>query len=319
MEMIGVKTTTESLHTKRLTPKHVLSSHDLSSFEITKIIELAIEMKAERKSLNKSIVSKEGLLLCMIFEKQSLRTRVSFETAFHELGGHVVYLTKSDIDPGKRESIGDIARTLSTWSTLIVARLNSHSTLSELALCASVPVINALTDTEHPCQALADLMTIRECFGKKPVKIVYIGDGNNVANSLAITGSLLGYEVVLCTPPGYEASHLATTMPNVSTVYRPEEALKNAKVVYTDVWVSMGQESETDVKLSRFKEYCIDSEMMSKADRDAIFMHCLPARRELEVTSEVIDGHQSVVFQQAENRLHVQKALMKTLIDGVLT
>lgn len=316
--MFGVKTTTEYLPTKREMPRHVLSSHDLSSFEITKIIELAIEMKITRKNPRSPITMKEGLLLCMIFEKQSLRTRVSFETAFHELGGHAVYLTKSDIDPGKRESIGDIAKTLSAWSTLIVARLNSHSALSELASCASVPVINALTNMEHPCQALADLMTIREHFGKMPVKIVYIGDGNNVANSLAITGSLLGHEVVLCTPPGYEASHLATSMPNVSTIYRPEEAIKNAKVVYTDVWVSMGQEDETDIKLSRFKEYRVDSKMMSKADEDAIFMHCLPARRELEVTSEVIDGYQSVVFQQAENRLHVQKALMKTLIDGVL-
>jgi ornithine carbamoyltransferase len=256
----------------------------------------------------------------MIFEKQSLRTRVSFEAAFRELGGHAVYLTPSDIGPGTRESMGDIAQVLSAWSTLIVARLRSHKALIDLASASAVPVINALTDEEHPCQALADLLTIEESFGSgRSLKLVYIGDGNNVANSFAITASLLGHEVVTCCPAGYEPSAKAMAYPNVSVTSEPVKAVAGASVVYTDVWVSMGQEAEEKQRIETFLPYQVNSSLMAKASSDAIFMHCLPAKRGLEVTDEVIDAPGSVVFRQAENRLHAQKSLMKLLMQGMLT
>ena len=298
-------------------PKHILSSADLSGNEIRLILDAAKILKEERKA-RIPVYANQGLLLSMIFEKQSLRTRVSFETAFRELGGHAIYLTKADIDPGKRESVADIAQTLSTWSTLMVARMNSHANLCELASHSNVPVINALTDSEHPCQALADLMTVEEHFGTSKMKLAWIGDGNNVANSFAITASLLGHDVVVCTPPGYEASNEALSYPNVTSIYNPFEAAENADVIYTDVWVSMGQEEESAVREKRFAKYQINAELMSLAKQEAVFLHCLPAKRGYEVSDEVIDGPQSAVFQQAENRLHAQKALMKLLMAGVL-
>ncbi|MDQ2987382.1 MAG: ornithine carbamoyltransferase, partial [Armatimonadota bacterium] len=220
------------------TPKHILSSSDLCAADIRIILDTAKELKAWRKS-HTAVWPQDGLLLSMIFEKQSLRTRVSFEAAFRELGGHAVYLTPSDIGPGTRESMGDIAQVLSTWSTLIVARLKSHSSLIALAEASSAPVINALTDEEHPCQALADMLTVEESFGQQPLKLVYIGDGNNVANSFAITASMLGHEVVICCPEGFEPSAKALAYPNVSVEVNPEKAVKGAAVIYTDVWVSM--------------------------------------------------------------------------------
>jgi ornithine carbamoyltransferase len=255
----------------------------------------------------------------MIFEKRSLRTRVSFETAFRELGGHAVYLTPADIGAGTRESMGDIAQVLSTWSTLIVARLKSHNALIDLASASSVPVINALTDEEHPCQALGDLLTIEESFGSGArLKLVYIGDGNNVANSFAITASLLGHEVVVCCPEGHEPTAKAMAHPGVFVENDPLKAVPGANAVYTDVWVSMGQEAEEAERMSVFSPYQVNSKLMSLAASDAIFMHCLPAKRGMEVTDEVIDAPNSVVFRQAENRLHAQKSLMKLLMQGML-
>jgi ornithine carbamoyltransferase len=299
-------------------PRHLLESSDLTGAEIRRILDLAHALKM-RRSLGTPIQPVENRTLAMIFEKQSLRTRFTFETAMRELGGHAIYLTKQDIDMGKRESVYDVAKNLSQWSSLIVARLYEHTTLEELATHAEVPVINALTDQEHPCQALADLMTIEECFGKKPVKIAYIGDGNNVANSLAVTAALLGHEVVISSPPGYECKDSVYAYPNVTQVYDPIEAVVGANVVYTDVWVSMGQEDETELRLQRFAKYQVNGEMMKHAEQDCIFLHCLPARRGLEVTEEVIDGPHSKVFEQANNRLHAQKAVMQMLLEGALS
>jgi len=301
------------------TPKHILSSSDLDASDIRIILDTAKEVKAWRKS-HTAVWPQDGLLLSMVFEKQSLRTRVSFEAAFRELGGHAVYLTPADIGPGTRESMGDIAQVLSTWSTLIVARLKSHRALIDLASASSVPVINALTDEEHPCQALADLLTVEESFGVDgKLKLVYIGDGNNVANSFAITASILGHEVVICCPEGYEPSAKALAYPNVTLTSKPNRAVAGANVVYTDVWVSMGQESEEKKRIETFSPYRVNSSLMAKASTDAIFMHCLPAKRGFEVTDEVIDAPSSVVFRQAENRLHAQKSLMKLLMQGMLS
>lgn len=298
--------------------KHVLASADLSSHDIRLVLDTAKFLKLQRKLHPKHVVHQEGMLLAMIFEKQSLRTRVSFETAFHELGGHSSYLTKNDIEMGKRESIADTAQVLSRWCSMIVARLYKQSDIEELAKHATVPVINALTDAEHPCQALADLLTIEEHFGDAKLKLAWVGDGNNVANSFAVTAARLGHEVLICTPPGYECAEVAYQQAGVTQCYSPSEAVAGAHAVYTDVWVSMGQQDEAIERQKRFKGYKVTEELMAKADPDAIFLHCLPAIRESEVESAVIDGPQSVVFDQSENRLHAQKALMQLLLQGVL-
>ncbi|MER3412957.1 MAG: ornithine carbamoyltransferase [Armatimonadota bacterium] len=298
-------------------PRHLLRSADLTSKEVRTILDLSHALKAQRE-FSLPIQPMENRTLAMIFEKQSLRTRFTFETAMRELGGHAIYLTKQDIDMGKREPVYDVAKNVSQWASLIVARLNSHATLLELAEHSDVPVINALTDQEHPCQALADLMTIEETFAKQTVKIAYVGDGNNVANSLAVTAALLGHEVVICSPPGYECQDSVYSFSNVEHCYNPSEAVKGAHVVYTDVWVSMGQEAEEEERTKRFEKYQVNEALMEQASHDAIFLHCLPARRGLEVTDGVIDGKWSKVFDQANNRLHTQKAMMKMLLEGAL-
>lgn len=300
------------------TPKHVLASNDLTGEEIRLILDTAKYLKAQRLRNPHLVAPIANRMLAMIFEKQSLRTRVSFETGFHDLGGHAIYLTKADIEMGKRESIADTARVLSNWATMIVARLYKQADIIELAKWSSVPVINGLTDAEHPCQALADLLTIEECLGTEKLKLVWIGDGNNVCNSFAVTAAKLGHEVVLCTPAGYEADEIAYTFPNVTAAYNPDTAVEGAHVVTTDVWVSMGQEEETETRMKRFAKFQVNEDLMAKADPNAIFLHCLPAVRGLEVTDGVIDGPQSVVFHQSDNRLHAQKALMSLILDGVL-
>jgi ornithine carbamoyltransferase len=299
-------------------PKHILASTDLATKDLRKILDTAKSLKDQWNTKPKTIVQHENRMLAMIFEKQSLRTRVSFETGWHELGGNAIYLTKADIDMGKRESVADTAQVLSRWATLIVARLNEHKVIEELAKHSSVPVINALTDLEHPCQALADALTIEEVFGDQKLKIAWIGDGNNVANSLSVVATRLGHQFVICTPPGYEADEVAYKEPGVEQVYLPQVAVKDADVVVTDTWVSMGQEAEAAERLPRFAKYQVNSELMSLANPNAIFMHCLPAHRGEEVTPEVIDGPQSVVFQEAENRMHAQKALMQLLLENQL-
>lgn len=307
-----------TLPAPKSTPKHVLASNDLSAEEIRLILDTAKFLKVQRKRNPHLVAPIANRMLAMIFEKQSLRTRVSFETGFHELGGHACYLTKADIEMGKRESIADTARVLSNWATMIVARLYRQADLEELAGWSSVPVINGLTDLEHPCQALADLLTIEEHFGKDKLKVVWIGDGNNVCNSLAVTAAKLGHQVVVCTPAGYEAAEVVYSFPNVEASYNPHQAAEGAHVISTDVWVSMGQEGETETRMKRFAKFMVDDSIMAKAEPNAIFLHCLPAIRGLEVAESVIDGPQSAVFQQSDNRLHAQKALMSLILDGVL-
>ncbi|HMS55318.1 MAG TPA: ornithine carbamoyltransferase [Fimbriimonadaceae bacterium] len=299
-------------------PTHFLASSDFTAEQFRFILDSAKALKNQWKTNPQTIHHVENRLMAMIFEKQSLRTRVSFETAFHELGGHASYLTKNDIEMGKRESIADTARVLSQWCTVIVARLNRHKDIEELAKWSSVPVVNALTDLEHPCQALADLQTIEEVFGNKKLKVAWVGDGNNVANSFAVTAARLGHEVVVCTPPGYECAEIVYQHPNVTQQYQPSKAVEGVQVVYTDVWVSMGQEVEAVERMNRFAKYQVDAALMAGAAPDAIFLHCLPAVRGLEVAPEVIDGPQSKVFDQSENRMHAQKALMKALLEGAI-
>ena len=298
--------------------RHFLQSSDFSYDDLRLILDTAKLQKAKAAKGLWKVEPQSGRLLSMIFEKQSLRTRVSFEVAISELGGHAVFLTQSDIDMGKRESIADTARVLSNWSAVIVARLKRHSDLIELSRWSSVPVINALTDLEHPCQALADVLTIEENFGSAKLKIAWIGDGNNVANSFALTAAKLGHSVMLCTPPGYEAESHVYSEPGVESCYSPVEAAKDADVIYADVWISMGQEDEKTERAHRFRKFQVNKELMERANDRAIFLHCLPAIRGQEVTSEVIDGSQSAVFRQSDNRLHSQRALLSLILEGAL-
>ncbi len=292
-------------------PLHdVLSIDDLSDSQLELVLNMAKEGKHRRKIAPAVIQPLEGRTVAMVFEKQSLRTRVSFETAIRELGGHPVFLGKGDIAMGSRESIRDVATNLARWCSLIVARLYWQRDIVTLANEAEVPVINALTEWEHPCQALADMQTIRESFGKDKVKITYVGDGNNVARSLAKVATRLGYNFTLCGPANFQLEE----MPGLTQTASIEEGLDGASVVYTDVWVSMGDEHEQEHRMKVFQAYQVNQRVMDMANKDAIFLHCLPARRGYEVTNDVIDGSHSRVVDQAENRLHAQKALMQLVL-----
>lgn len=292
-------------------PLHdVLSMDDLSTAQIEEVLDLAAYSKHRRKVAPAVITPIENRTVAMVFEKQSLRTRVSFETAINELGGHAIHLGKGDIAMGSRDSIKDVAENLSRWCNLIVARLYWQKHIVELAEHASVPVINALTEWEHPCQALADMQTIQESFGKDKVKITYVGDGNNVARSLAKLATRLGYPVTICGPENFRLEPIEGLIQTTDI----EEGLDGAHVVYTDVWVSMGDEHEQEHRLKVFEPYQVNQSVMEIAPKDAIFLHCLPARRGFEVTADVIDGSQSRVVDQAENRLHAQKALIQKIL-----
>ena len=292
-------------------PLHdVLSIDDMSLEQIEQVLDLAASSKLRRKLAPSVITAIENRTVAMVFEKQSLRTRVSFEAAIRELGGQAIHLGKGDIAMGSREPIKDIAQNLSRWCNLIVARLYWQRHLVELAQYADVPVINALTEWEHPCQALADMQTIQESFGSDKVKITYVGDGNNVARSLAKLATRLGYPFTICGPENFRLEPI-DGMTQTSNI---EEGLEGAQVVYTDVWVSMGDEHEQEHRLKVFEPYQVNGNVMSIAKSDAIFLHCLPARRGFEVTGEVIDGSQSRVVDQAENRLHAQKALIQHIL-----
>lgn len=265
-----------------------------------------------------------GQTLALVFEKPSLRTRVAFEAGMTQLGGHPSYLSANDIDMGGRESVPDVARNLSRWVAIIAARVFKHATVETLARYATVPVINALSDREHPCQALADMLTLRERFGRlQGLTLAYVGDGNNVCHSLMLLGATLGLNLRIGCPPDYRPApdiielterlaqeHDATLAITAS----PVEAVSGADAVYTDVWASMGQEHEAARRRPVFTPYQVNTALMAHAAPHALAMHCLPAHRGEEVTAEVIDGPQSVVFEQAENRLHVQKALILFLL-----
>jgi ornithine carbamoyltransferase len=256
----------------------------------------------------------------MVFQKPSNRTRVSFEVGMYQLGGHALHLSPEEIQIGKRETPSDTGRVLARYIDAIMVRTFDHGDLEELAEAANVPVVNGLSDAHHPCQALADLVTVREEFGGvEGEKIAYVGDGNNVAHSLAIACALTGAELTIAHPEGHGPDKAVVELAGklgaaTRLTEDPREAANGARVVYTDVWASMGQESEAAERRERFVTYRVDKKLMSLTDQDAIFLHCLPAHRGEEVTAEVIDGSQSRVFDQAENRLHAQKALLYLLL-----
>jgi len=302
--------------------KDLLSISDLESEDISSLISDAVEMKAQGQ-----FSALSGKTLALIFEKPSLRTRVSFEVAMRQLGGQTVYLSSAEVGLGERESLSDIARVLSRYVDVIAARTFSHQTLDVLAGYADVPVINALSDLEHPCQALADLFTIYEKKGElEGLTLAFIGDGNNVAHSLLLAASLTGMNFRIASPSGYRVQerilHLAqgyalTSGGGIFCAEEPRLAVSGADVVYTDVWTSMGQEVEADQRRRVFASYQVNSELLSLAKGDAILMHPLPAHRGEEVAEGILDSPQSVVFDQAENRMHLQKALLARMLGGL--
>ena len=314
---------TSEIHNLGLSGKDVLEIACLSKSEIEGIFQITEKLKSKSVSPEQQRTILAGKTLAMIFEKQSLRTRVSFETGIFQLGGHGIYLQPSDISLGKRESIADVAHNLERMVDIIMARTFEHETVTELAKHAKIPVINGLSDLEHPCQALADFYTILEHKGQlQGLKLAFIGDGNNVAHSLMLLAAKVGTNFTIGCPEGYEPSadvvkqakaFAKETGAEIVIEYDPTKAVDSADAVYTDVWASMGQESEQEERAKAFASYQVNSELMKHAKADAIFMHCLPAHRGLEVTDEVIDSPQSVVFDEAENRLHAQKAVMVLL------
>lgn len=305
--------------------RHYTSVLDLSRDETLRVLKRAAKLKAKWNSQRKLSKRLRGVTLATIYEKPSLRTRVTFEAGMTQLGGHSIYLGPNDIQIGKREPAADIARNLSRWVEIIMARSFAHTTVTELAEHSSIPVINGLSDLEHPCQALADFLTIQERFGElSGRKLTYIGDGNNVAHSLMLLGALLGVNVTVATPEGYEpqstiierAQELAAQSgATVSVTWDAQAAVQHTDVIYTDVWTSMGQEGEAEERRSVFAAYQVTTELLARSGKpETIFMHCLPAHRGEEVAAEVIDGPQSAVIDEAENRLHVQKALILWLL-----
>ncbi len=303
--------------------KHFLAISDLNREEIQALLDLAVRLKEERRAgSNKPILA--GKNLAMVFQKPSLRTRVSFEMGMRHLGGDALYLSPNEIGLGKREAISDVSRVLSGYVDGIMARVFAHEHVLDLARHAGVPVINGLSNYNHPCQALADVLTIQEQFGSfDGINMTYVGDGNNVAVSLLFACALLGMNFTIATPQGYsladsvfaEARSLAgKSSPNFRAVQDPHEAVKGVQVIYTDTWVSMGQEEETKKREKIFPPFQVNQELVAEADPNAIVLHCLPAHRGQEITNEVMDGEQSRVFQQAENRMHAQKAILADLL-----
>lgn len=306
--------------------KNILSMRDFTAEELLSLLDLAHTMKAELKAEGKNEAVCAGKCLVMIFEKPSLRTRLSFEVGMAQLGGHAIHLTAQEIGIDSREPAGDVGRVVSSMGDLIMARTCAHETLVGLAGSSTVSVINGLSDLEHPCQILADLLTITEAKGAlRGIKLAYFGDGeNNVTHSLALAAGLLGMHFVAASPRGYwmkeeVAAHAQglcrASGGTVAQTDDPEAAALDADIIYTDTWVSMGDEAEREKRLGVFPPYQVTAALMRRAKPDARFMHDLPAYRGNEVAAEVIDGRQSLVWQQAENRLHAQKALMAQLLD----
>jgi ornithine carbamoyltransferase len=313
---IGTEDSTESLRGRDL-----CSTADLSPAEIRATLDLAHAVKAHPDKFRWALDAKQ---MVMFFEKASLRTRLTFETAINTLGGSAIFVDQTQSPLGERESLADMARNLERWASVIVLRTYAHDTITEMALYSKVPVINALSDLEHPCQALADFMTLEERFGTaKELKFTYVGDGNNVCHSLMLTAALLGAHCTIATPRKYapkaeivaQALEIAqATGGTLSFTNDPVAAVTDAEAVYTDVCTSMGSEHEETKRAPIFKPYQVNEALMAQAKPDAVFMHCLPARRNAEVTDAVLDGPQSIVFDQAENRMHAQKALLLMLV-----
>jgi len=319
MAVMTMATTIKKLET--LSVRNLLADPDLTLDDLKLLFDLTERVKATPGEYAHALRGKQ---LAMIFEKPSLRTRTTFEVGITSLGGFAVYLEHTKPRLGEREAIKDIARNLERWVHGIVARTFMHESVLELSANASIPVINALTDMYHPCQALGDFFTLHEKFGNlKGLKLAFVGDGNNVCHSLMIQGAKLGASVHVATPPGYEPKPevletaralAAETGASIEIFHDPVQAVAGANAVYTDVWTSMGQEFAAHLRNQVFAPYRVTKDLMAEADSGALFMHCLPAHRGQEVTDEVVDSPQSVVFDQAENRLHAQKALMLLLM-----
>ncbi|MFZ0429677.1 MAG: ornithine carbamoyltransferase [Acidobacteriota bacterium] len=306
--------------------RHFLTLKDFSSDEILAILDFAHEVKRRQKA-GESFRPMQGKMMAMIFQKPSLRTRVSFETGMYQLGGSALYLGPSDIGLGARESVEDIAKVLCRQVDIIMARVFAHSIVEDLSRFSSVPVINGLSDWTHPCQVLADFQTIQER-GKelRGLKLVYVGDGNNVANSLIFGGVALGAHIVTASPAGYQVSgevqDWARTVStqsggSLTVTDNVEQAAQDADVLYTDVWASMGQESEAEARRQAFRGYQINARLLELAKADAVVLHCLPAHYDEEITREAVDAPQSAIFDEAENRLHAQKALIALLAGNL--
>jgi ornithine carbamoyltransferase len=308
---------------KALRGRDLCSMADLSVEELAAVMELAHAVKTHPEDFRHALDAKQMVL---IFEKASLRTRLTFEAAINTLGGNAMFYDQTASPLGERESLQDVAHNLERWMNVIVLRTYAHDTVTEMAAASRVPVINALSDYEHPCQAITDFLTIEERFGSaEGIKFTYVGDGNNVCQSLILCGALLGAHMTIATPKGYqpEVDVVAKAMAiceqtgaSIALTHDPVKAVTGADAVYTDAWISMGQENETMRRTPIFKPYQVNEALMAHAAPHAVFMHCLPAHRGQEVTDAVMDGEQSVVFDQAENRLHAQKAILLMLLGA---
>ena len=303
--------------------KDLLSIQDLTGEDFRYLIETAVEIK---KDIRKYYDKLQGRTVVLIFDKPSLRTRITFEVAMRQLGGSSLYMRGEEISLGVRETVSDAARNLSRWVDGIIMRTFGHDIVTELAKTASIPVINALTDLEHPCQALACFLTLTEHVGDlKGKKVVFAGDGNNVAHSLMLLAPLAGIDFVMCCPAGYEpdkrieknALRSASEMGTKYIVeHDPLSAVKGADLIYTDVWASMGQEDEAQERAIHFRKYQVNADLMKAAGDGCLVTHCLPAHRGEEITSDVLDSDRSIAFDEAENRLHIQKAILYTLLKS---
>jgi ornithine carbamoyltransferase len=304
--------------------RHLISIHDLTAAEVAGLFRLAAEVKSHPEKFSTALARKS---LAMIFEKSSTRTRVSFEVGMVQMGGHALFLSSRDIQLGRGEPISDTAKVLSRYVDGIMARTFAHQTVVDLARFGSVPVVNGLTDDLHPCQALADYFTLGELFGElRGRKIAYVGDGNNMAHSLLFGAAKVGMDIAVASPAGYQVKpryaelarqDAAAAGTHVELTGDPRRAVAGASCVYTDVWASMGQEAEAAKRLAAFRGFIVDLPLMAAAAKDAVFLHCLPAHRGEEVAAEVADGPQSRIFDEAENRLHVQKAILLWSMGGV--
>jgi len=304
--------------------KDFLSFNDIDEHELESIIADAMRLK-RLKSAGTAHEFLRGKSLGMIFEKASTRTRVSFEVGMTDLGGHALFLNPQDMQLGRGEEIRDTARVLARYVDAVMIRAYKHANIEEFARHSTVPVVNGLSDIQHPCQVLADIMTLTERFHDlRDLRLAWIGDGNNVCNSWILSSALTGMEIVIASPPGYQPKDALINQARaaggrITIVTDPEEAVRDADVLYTDIWVSMGDEQERAERLKALKGYTIDSRLLAQAPPDALVMHCLPAHRGEEITDEVMEGPQSIVWDQAENRLHAQKALLVRLLAGGTT
>ncbi len=308
---------------KRLNIDHLLSIMDLNQEEVETVLRVAEQFKKRYLAGERVIPVLKGKTLGLIFEKPSTRTRVSFEVAMHQLGGQSFTYTKQELQLGRGEAIKDTAAVLSRYLDGVMIRAHRHEDIEEFARYSEVPVINGLSDLEHPCQALTDAFTIREKLGRGPHTVVFVGDGNNVCSSLALVCATLGWDFVHAVPEGYECPdrvwreaerRAEESGSEIRVVRDPKEAVREADVVYTDVWVSMGDEDEREKRLSVFRSYQVNEKLMSYAPEHAIVMHCMPIQRGYELTDDVADSERSVIYDQAENRLHVQKAILALLM-----